>query len=150
MKRNSLVPIQPIGGRGHRKTGVWEWDFQIEGYVANSARDFECDCGSPIPTPSHTKCACGKIWNSYVIGTAGNGKEASVEKYVCREIPVRENVIVSNRRTGSRTASTLDRLFKEAQENLRRHEALYYNKTMEKESQFDRLFKEALQNRSQE
>jgi hypothetical protein len=34
-----------------------------------------------------------------VIGTGGDNHTASVEKFICREIPMRENVIVANRKT---------------------------------------------------
>ena len=105
-KKKALVPITPIGQRrAHQKEG-WQWDYSIEGFVTTAAQDFPCDCGSSIPTPSHTKCACGKIWNSYVIGHGGEGREASIDKFVCREIPVRENVIVARKKSPRQVMKT--------------------------------------------
>lgn len=76
----------------------WDWDNHLNGYVANQPRQFECACGEPFPAPSgFHRCACGKQWNSYVIGTGGSNHEASAEKFLVREIPTRENVIVANR-----------------------------------------------------
>lgn len=150
-KRQALVPIRPLGQGPHHKVANWEWDFQIEGYVSTAARDFECDCGAPIPTPSHTKCACGKIWNSYVIGSAPNDKEASIEKYVCREIMVRPGVMVASKGSPVRKIvnasaipvrdsilaarklvhlGTLERLYDESQDNIRRHSSNNYNQPM--------------------
>lgn len=76
----------------------WDWDNHLNGYLATSPRQFECGCGEPFPAPSgFHRCACGKQWNSYVIGTGGSRHEASAEKFLVREIPTRENVIVANR-----------------------------------------------------
>ena len=81
-----------------RKVPGWEFDAHLNGYVATAARDFTCSCGEKHPTPSYSTCKCGKIHNSYVIGTGGDNHQASVEKFICREIPVRKDVIVANRR----------------------------------------------------
>lgn len=86
-----------------RKVAGWEWDSHLNGYVATAARDFTCSCGEKHPTPSYSTCKCGKIHNSYVIGTGGDSHHASVEKFICREIPVRDGVIVANRRLQAMT-----------------------------------------------
>jgi hypothetical protein len=82
-----------------RKVAGWEWDDHLNGYLASKPNDFACKCGSKHAVPSYSICKCGKIWNSYVIGTGGDNHQASVEKFICREIPVRDNVIVANRKT---------------------------------------------------
>jgi hypothetical protein len=79
----------------------WEWDDHLNGYLASKPNDFACKCGALHAVPSYSICKCGKIWNSYVIGTGGDNHTASVEKFICREIPVRENVIVASRRTAN-------------------------------------------------
>lgn len=81
-----------------RKVAGWEWDDHLNGYLANKPTAFTCKCGSKHPVPSYSTCKCGKIWNSYVIGTGGDHHQASVEKFICREVPVREGVIVANKR----------------------------------------------------
>jgi len=53
-----------------------------------------------MSVPGYTNCKCGKIWNSYVIGTGGDRHEAAAEKFICREIPVRSDVIVASKREG--------------------------------------------------
>ena len=71
----------------------------MNGYVSTkSPRQFQCSCGNAVSVPGYTNCKCGKIWNSYVIGTGGDRHEAAAEKFICREIPVRDNVIVANRK----------------------------------------------------
>lgn len=82
-----------------RKVAGWEWDDHLNGYLASKNTPFTCKCGSKHPVPSYSTCKCGKIYNSYVIGTGGDNHQASVEKFICREIPVRDNVIVANRKT---------------------------------------------------
>jgi hypothetical protein len=81
-----------------RKVAGWEWDDHLNGYLASKPTPFTCKCGSKHPVPSYSTCKCGKIYNSYVIGTGGDHHQASVEKFICREIPVRDNVIVAARR----------------------------------------------------
>ena len=81
-----------------RKVAGWQWDDHLNGYLASKNTPFTCKCGSKHPVPSYSTCKCGKIYNSYVIGTGGDNHQASVEKFICREIPVRDNVIVANRR----------------------------------------------------
>lgn len=87
------------GGKApHHKVAGWEWDDHLNAHVANKPTDFACTCGSKIAaTGGFQICGCGKQWNSYVIGTGGDRKEASAEKYLVREIPVREGVIVAAR-----------------------------------------------------
>ena len=83
-----------------RQVDNWEWNNHLNGYVSNTPQRFACDCGESFDTPTgFRRCACGKQWNSYVIGTGGSNREASAEKFLVREIPVRENVIVANRLT---------------------------------------------------
>lgn len=81
-----------------RKVAGWDWDDHLNGYLASKPTPFTCKCGAKHPVPSYSTCKCGKIWNSYVIGTGGDNHQASVEKFICREIPVRDNVIVARRR----------------------------------------------------
>lgn len=77
----------------------WNWDDHLSGYISNSPSKFSCHCGSAFDTPSgFRRCACGRQWNSYVIGKSGSNKEASADKYLVREIPPRENVIMATRR----------------------------------------------------
>jgi LysM repeat protein len=81
-----------------RKVAGWEWDNHLNGYLADKPNAFTCKCGAKHKVPSYSTCKCGKIWNSYVIGTGGDRHQAAVEKFICREIPVRENVIVAQRK----------------------------------------------------
>lgn len=151
MRKQALVPIQRQGTPPIRRVANWDWDFQIEGYVATAAVDFSCECGALIPTPSHTRCKCGKLWNSYVIGSAGEGREASIDKFVCREVPIRDNVIVA----GRKRVSVLDKLYGESVRHLSAQKKRHYNNTMSTSTareesmrmgQLDKLYKEALQN----
>ena len=81
-----------------RQVDNWEWNNHLNGYVSSTPQRFACDCGSAFDTPTgFHRCACGKQWNSYVIGTGGSNREASAEKFLVREIPVRDNVIVANK-----------------------------------------------------
>lgn len=82
-----------------REVTGWNWDNHLNGYTANKPQHFACECGDQFPTPSgFQRCACGRQWNSYVIGTGGSNREASAEKFLVREIPVRPDVIVANRK----------------------------------------------------
>lgn len=81
---------------GAHKVAGWEWDSYLNAHVASKPREFTCSCGKPFAAPSgFQRCACGKQWNSYVIGTGGDRHEASAEKYLVREIPTRDGVIVA-------------------------------------------------------
>lgn len=80
-----------------RKVAGWEWDNHLKAYLSDSPRQFTCECNRKIATPTgFRQCKCGKQWNSYIIGTGGNNKEASAEKYLVREIPVRKDVILAS------------------------------------------------------
>ena len=73
------------------KVAGWDWDEILSGYVAEGAADFACICGSNVAAPGQVVCACGKIWNSYTISHEGS------TRLVCREVPVRENVLLARR-----------------------------------------------------
>lgn len=83
--------------RRHKVAG-WEWDDYQNGFVTTAARDFECSCGAPVKVPDYHNCKCGKIWNTYIIGTGGDRHEASAEKFIAREIPARRDVVVAKRK----------------------------------------------------
>lgn len=87
-------------GRPMQRVAGWDFDHRLNGYITTAADRFSCDCGEEFPTPSgYRKCgSCGRAWNSYVIGTDNHGKEASLEKVIVREIPVRKDVIVASKR----------------------------------------------------
>ena len=86
----------------HRVAG-WDWDNYQNGYVSQGSRRFACSCGQQHEAPSYGTCKCGKIWNILVIGTGGDRHEAAAEKFIAREVPVREGVIVANRQRESFT-----------------------------------------------
>lgn len=87
-----------VAARQHSVDG-WDWDQRLAAYVATDIpKHFMCKCGAKLSVPGYHNCRCGKIWNSYVIGTGGENRQAAVEKFLCREVPVRDNVIVANRR----------------------------------------------------
>ena len=81
-----------------RQVTGWDWDNHLNGYKSHRPQHFACECGDSFPTPSgFHRCACGRQWNSYVIGSGGNNREAAAEQFLVREIPVRPDVIVANR-----------------------------------------------------
>lgn len=81
-----------------REVTGWNWDNHLNGYLANRPQHFACECGNSFPAPNgFQRCACGRQWNSYVIGTGGSSHEASADKFIVREVPVRPDVIVANR-----------------------------------------------------
>jgi hypothetical protein len=82
----------------HHKVADWDWNNHLNGYVSKTGSDFQCECGDTIPVPSFKLCSCGRQWNSYGIGTGGDLHTANTEMFLCREIPVREGVIVANSR----------------------------------------------------
>lgn len=87
-----------VAARQHAVPG-WEWDKRLSAYVATETpKSFLCKCGAKLSVPGYHNCKCGKVWNSYVIGTGGENRQAAVEKYLCREVAVRDNVIVARRR----------------------------------------------------
>jgi hypothetical protein len=83
-----------------KRVAGWDFDHRLNGYITTAADKFSCDCGEEFSTPSgYRKCgSCGRAWNSYVIGGDGPGKEASLDKVIVREIPVRKDVIVASKR----------------------------------------------------
>lgn len=81
-----------------RRVPGWKWDDHLAGYISREARNFTCSCGNEIPTPSYGTCRCGKLWNSYAIGDGHHLAGNSADMFVTREIPVREDVIVANKR----------------------------------------------------
>lgn len=87
-------PAQP----GAMKVAGWKWDNYLNGYVASSPHRFSCSCGSQFDVPSYHNCRCGKVWNSYPIGTsAGEHREASIDQWVCREVTGGVGVIMANK-----------------------------------------------------
>ena len=88
---------------GMRRVAGFDFDHHLNGYITTaSVGTFPCECGESFPVPSgYRRCgSCDKAWNSYVVGTDGPGREASLEKIIVREIPVRKDVIVANKRQG--------------------------------------------------
>lgn len=82
-----------------RQVPGWKFDRYLNGYIANQPQRFACKCGKEFDTPTgFHRCKCGAQWNSYVIGTGGGTKEAAAEKFLVREVPVREGVIVANKK----------------------------------------------------
>jgi hypothetical protein len=103
-----------------RKVAGWDWDDHLNGYLASKPQHFACECGDSFPTPSgFQRCACGKHWNSYVIGTGGSNREAAAEKFIVREVPVHPNRIVANRKLASFLGHTPDHKIPEYLEHLR-------------------------------
>lgn len=89
----------PIQAARHHDAPGWEWNERMSAYMTTSKPDnFTCKCGAKLAVPGYHNCKCGKIWNAYVIGTGGENRQATVEKFMCREVPVRENVIVAGKR----------------------------------------------------
>lgn len=84
---------------GSRKVSGWDWDPELEAYKAFRPGRFACACGNELDMPGYHAChKCGKIWNGYVIGNGGPNHEASADQYLVREIPLRPDVIVANRK----------------------------------------------------
>ena len=81
----------------HRVAG-WDWDDHLNGFLAaEAAREFTCSCGDSIPAPGYVDCRCGKRWNCYTISANGS------QKMIAREVPVRDGVVMANRRTAAGT-----------------------------------------------
>ena len=81
----------------HRVAG-WDWDDHLNGFLAaEAAREFTCSCGANVPAPGYTDCHCGKRWNAYTINANGS------QKMIAREVPVRDGVVMANRRTAAGT-----------------------------------------------
>jgi hypothetical protein len=88
--------------RHHRVAG-WDWDNYQNGYISQGSRKFACSCGQEHTAPSYGTCKCGKVWNVMAVGIGGDRHEAMVERYIAREIPVRDGVIVANTQRKSLT-----------------------------------------------
>ena len=90
---------RPFGSRTssiHRVAG-WDWNQKLNGFVSQGGLSkFACSCGEKVAAPAYVNCKCGKIWNSYPIQSTA--KEANTTTYICREIPVREGVILAGKR----------------------------------------------------
>ena len=81
----------------HRVAG-WDWDDHLNGFLAaEAAREFTCACGESVPAPGYVDCRCGKRWNCYTISANG------AQKMIAREVPVRDGVVMANRRTAAGT-----------------------------------------------
>jgi hypothetical protein len=80
------------------KVAGWEWDDHQNGFLSTAHRDFQCSCGEPVKVPDYHNCKCGKVWNTYIIGTGGGKKNAAAELFIAREIPVRDEVIVAKKK----------------------------------------------------
>jgi hypothetical protein len=89
-KEQAWVGWGPDQAPKRHKVAGWDWDQHLNGFISNKPRQFECSCGEPVNVPDYHNCKCGKIWNTYVIGTGGDRHEASAEKFIAREIPNRE------------------------------------------------------------
>jgi hypothetical protein len=81
-----------------RKVPGWRWDDHLSGYLSKEARAFTCSCGQKIASPSYKTCGCGKVWNVYAIGDSHHLASDTAEVYIAREIPVRDNVIMANKK----------------------------------------------------
>jgi hypothetical protein len=81
-----------------RRVPGWKWDDHLSGYVSKEARRFTCSCGDPVDAPSYKTCKCGKIWNVYAIGDTHHLASDSADMFIAREIPVRDNVIMANKK----------------------------------------------------
>ena len=80
-----------------RQVTGWNWDNRLSAYVSSSPQRFACSCGESWSTPSgFHRCGCGRQFNSYCIGQGGDRHEASVDKFLVREIPTRPGVIVAS------------------------------------------------------
>lgn len=80
------------------KVAGWDWDDYQNGYLSKTARDFETPCcHSVMPVPSHGNCRCGKLWNGYGIGDERHLASGTAERFIVREIEVRDGVIMAGR-----------------------------------------------------
>lgn len=98
-----------------RKVPGWRWDDHLSGYISKEGRAFTCSCGQKVAAPSYKSCDCGKIWNVYAIGDTHHLASDSAEMFIAREIPVRDNVIMANRKMAAP-----DRWFEHEQQDLHR------------------------------
>ena len=81
-----------------RRVPGWKWDDHLSGYLSKEARNFTCSCGEKVASPSYKTCRCGKIWNVYAIGDTHHLASDTADVFIAREIPVRDNVIMANRK----------------------------------------------------
>jgi len=81
-----------------RRVPGWKWDDHLSGYISKEARNFTCSCGESVGSPSYKTCKCGKIWNVYAIGDTHHLASDTADMYIAREIEVRDNVIMANRK----------------------------------------------------
>ncbi len=81
-----------------RRVPGWRWDDHLSGYLSKEARAFTCACGEKIASPSYKTCACGKVWNVYAIGDSHHLGSNTADMFIAREIPVRDNVIMANKK----------------------------------------------------
>lgn len=91
-----------------RKVPGWRWDDHLNGYLSKEARTFTCSCGDKVASPSYKTCKCGKIWNVYAIGDTHHLASDTADMYIAREIPVRDNVIMANRKLAVRHEKDAD------------------------------------------
>jgi hypothetical protein len=102
-----------------RRVAGWEWDDHQNAYIASAPYKFACDCGKEFSTPKYYACKCGKTWNSYVIGTGGDKHQAAAEKYVCRNIDERPDMIVANRHHSNETGPENSQFWADNQQHQR-------------------------------
>jgi len=77
-----------------RRVPGWTWDDHLAAYKTNSAAPFTCKCGSMFDVPAYYNCRCGAVFNAYPIGQGGDERTASVDMYLCREINVRDGMMM--------------------------------------------------------
>ena len=97
----AVNPVTKKGSFFTRRVPGWKWDDHLAGYISKEARTFTCSCGETVGSPSYKMCRCGKIWNVYAIGDTHHLASDTADMYIAREIPVRDNVIMANRKLAS-------------------------------------------------
>lgn len=81
-----------------RRVPGWRWDDYLNGYISKEGKAFTCSCGQKVAAPSYKTCDCGKIWNVYAIGDQHHLGSDTADMFIAREIPVRDNVIMANKK----------------------------------------------------
>lgn len=81
-----------------RRVPGWKWDDHLNGYISKEGKAFTCSCGQKVAAPSYKSCDCGKIWNVYAIGDTHHLASDTADMFIAREIPVRDNVIMANKK----------------------------------------------------
>ena len=94
----AINPVTKKASFFTRKVSGWKWDDHLSGYLSKEARNFTCSCGEHIPAPSYKNCKCGKIWNIYALGDSHHLASDTADLFIAREIPVRNNVIMANKK----------------------------------------------------